>query len=558
MTRDSATFKVPGDGWFPDSRPDKTLERLFLQIFPMASGTASSVPFPDLHIHRLTLDSSDNMDEALKSRKMSSASARRRKFQERQQQQALEVERRNQHKRRIMMYDHLAEHVDEQEGGSTDDNYDRFDRESSVDTPSERSVLTPDESLSNRAMFGKEHKVDTSSMTALKIHIPEEEEDLDMQLDESRVVVPPSPSPVLQASLATLSDFRYDRYSVSLDSPILDLMSPDLDTDETFSPIETATPIAYQLPKARPSLISITTSDTTRSKRRTPSTQSPLSQTMSHSRERPSKRQSTTSTYSGFPAAEATLFEVPDLPANAFQLIANASQESLPLSLYQPKSRAERKSSVPRLSTALSHARVSSIKSLIKTPTSATHARSLSRNSAHTSRPSTASISGFDGFTLKNNAASNSTTNLSLMQRPPTSMSMTSIGSNSNHHPITALPSLPTPPADDTMSDPLANRSMSRKKSFSALRRRSESIGQAIKGLGKITTKHDVPMPTPAVMTPKIPSKNALDLSSFPTPPLPSPRTGKSSAGSYMSPMDRSSSGPIGLGLRSMEGFWQK
>ncbi|KEF54703.1 uncharacterized protein A1O9_09145 [Exophiala aquamarina CBS 119918] len=498
------------------------------------------------------------MDEVLKSRKMSSASARRRKFQERQQLQAMEVERRQQHKRRVMMYDHMAEHVHEQDSGSNDENDEHYDRESSVDTPSERSVLTPDESLSSRAIFGKQHQVDTSSITPLKLHIPEEVEGLEMDLDDNGVKVPPSPSPVrLQASLATLSDFRYDRFSILLESPISDLMSPDLDTDETFSPIETATPIAYQLPKGRPSLISISTSDSTRSKRRTPSTQSPLSQTMSHNLERPSKRLSTTSSHGGFPAAEATLFDVPDLPANAFQLIANASQESLPLSLSQPKTRAERKSSVPRLSTAISHARVSSIKSLVKTPTSATHARSFSRNSGHASRPSTASISGFDGYALKNTASSSSITNLSQMQRPPTSMSMRSVGSNSSHHPMTALPSLPTPPADDVVSDPVA-KSMSRKKSFSALRRRSESIGQAIKGLGKITTKHDVPMPTPAMMTPKMPNKSRIDLSSFPTPPLPSPRTGKSNTNSYISPMDRNSSGPIGLGLRSIEGFWQK
>lgn len=524
----------------------------------MASGRTSSVPLPDLHIHRLTLASANTMDEVLKSRKMSSASARRRKFQERQQQQALEVERRQQHKRRVMMYDHLAEHSDEAENDSVDENEERFDRESSVDTPSERSVLTPDESLENRSTFRSLHKVETSSI-ALKVHIPDEEQDPDMGMNGDGVMGPPTPSPILQASLATLSDFRYDRYSTLLDSPLSELISPDLDTDETFSPIETATPIAYQLPKTRPSLISITTNSSTRSKRRTPSTQSPLSQTMSQTIERPTKRQSTTSTHSGFPAAEATLFEVPDLPANAFDLIANASQESLPILLNQPKTRAERKSSVPRLSTALNHARVSSIKSLIKTPTSATHSRSFSRTSTHASRPSTASISGIDGFALRNTAASSSTTNLSLMQRPLTSMSISSIGSNSNHHPMTALPSLPTPPADDSISDPLAaTKSMSRKKSFSALRRRSESIGQAIKGLGKTSTKHDVPMPTPASFTPRIPSKSVLDLSGFPTPPMPSPRTGKSITSSYISPMERSSSGAIGLGLRSMEGFWQK
>ncbi|EXJ69873.1 uncharacterized protein A1O5_06946 [Cladophialophora psammophila CBS 110553] len=503
---------------------------------------------------------------------MASASARRKKFQERQQQQALDREKLAEHKRRILIFDHMAEHLsDTAEGLDREDSADevdmdngRFDRESSVETPSERSILTPDEMAQNKACFDKRGSPEADRVAGLKIQIPDEEEVLQhMDIDEGRVVVSTSPKPHLQASLASWSDFRYDRYSAVLESPLSETLSPELDNDETFSPIETATPISYQQPKSRPSLISIV-SVSHRGKRRTASMQSPSLPNVPPTSERPSKRQSMSSVHSGFLAAEATLFEVPSLPENAFERIANASQESLPLSTKEPtRSKADRKSSMPRLSTALSHARMSSIKSFIKTPTSATTpvppTQLLSRPSSHMSRPSTANTQAVDAYSLmRHPAASTSSSNLSSVTPPLTSQNASAsmvATANSN---MTALPSLPTPPADEDGSDPLATRpAMQRKKSFSALRRRSESIGQAIKGLGKITTKHDVPIPTnPGLMTPK--KSQAFDLSKFPTPPLPSPRTGKSSAGSFTSTRTPSSGGHIGLGLRSVDGFAQR
>jgi hypothetical protein len=510
------------------------------------------------------------MDQVLKARKMGSASARRRKIQARHEQQAQDRQKFEQHKRRILMYDHRAErlsaHMDEMESALPDEadadtDAGESDQESSVDTQSERSAKTPDGMLQTKARLINPPLNEGHPVAALKIQIPDEDAALDeLVLDENRIVIPPSPKPILQASLASWSDFRYDRYSTVLDSPLSETLSPELETDETFSPIETATPIAYQQPKSRPSLISIVTISP-HGKRSTGSMQSPLSQTTSQSAERPAKRQSTNIVHSPFPAAEATLFEVPSLPVNAFELIANASQESLPLSVKEfPKSKADRKSSMPRLSTALSHARMSSIKSLIKTPTTpaasatANHRKSLSRPTSHISRPSTASIPAADMSIMKNPAALSSATNLISRTRPPTSHN----SSSANNPTITALPSLPTPPADDDVQDPLASKPpMNRKKSFSALRRRSESIGQAIKGLSKMTSKYEVPMPmTPGITASK--KAQPLDLSSFPTPPMPSPRTGQSSANSFTSSRTQSSGGFIGLGLRSVEGLSQR
>ncbi|EXJ60671.1 hypothetical protein A1O7_04824 [Cladophialophora yegresii CBS 114405] len=508
----------------------------------MSSCNGSPLTTSDLAATSDELDSQP-MDHALKARKMGSVSARQRKSQERQQQLALDRERYAEHKRRILMYDHRVDrqspYTDDLERDTADEgdgSARHSDRESSVSTLSERSALTPDDMLQNQARFGGQPSTASHTITALKIQIPDEDEVLQrMELDENRIIIPHSPKPLLQASLATLSDFRYDRYSTILDSPLSETLSPDLDTDETFSPIETATPISYQQPKSRPSLISIV-SISHRGKRRTASLQSPLSQMVPQAVERSAQRQSISSIRSAFPAAEATLFEVPNLPDNAFELIATASQESLPLPCKEvPRAKAERKPSMPRLSTALSHARMSSVKNLIKTPTttipSATHRRSISRPSSHISRPSTASIPASESSSLSVAGAGNT---------------------------ITALPSPPTPSADDEISDRLeAKSAMQRKKSFSTLRRRSESIGQAIKGLSKLTPKHDVPLPTTSGLT--TPKKvQHFDPSDFPTPPLPAPRIAKNSASSFSSSRAWSSGGFVGLGLRSVEGLAQR
>ena len=122
---------------------------------PMAPGDRSSVRIPDLHIPSANSCPSGIMDEVLKSRKMGSASARRRKFQDRQAQQAMEVQRRQEQKRRILIYDHVAEHLEGRDDSSSDDDEAQYDRESSVETPSERSVLTPDQSLISIATLPK-------------------------------------------------------------------------------------------------------------------------------------------------------------------------------------------------------------------------------------------------------------------------------------------------------------------------------------------------------------------------------------------------------------------
>ncbi|KIW18137.1 hypothetical protein PV08_02425 [Exophiala spinifera] len=498
------------------------------------------------------------MDQELEARRMTAASVRRRTFQERRQLNNLEQEHRAENKRHNKPYDSTTS--DEKYSEAFLANYmatdkDRFERESSVETPSECSVLTPGEPRQDSATFGQPSILDSSTDTPLKLEIPDHEDVMQVAMEGTQILIPPSPQPAFQASLASWSDFQYDRYSMMLSSPVTsEIQTPDLEDEETFSPIETATPVSFRQPRARPSLISIVSSPHRSKRRNTSSAHSPLSQEVFQPPKRAARRPSSSSSLTGFPAAEATLFEVPDLPANAIEMIASASQDSLLLSSFssnQARASTLRKSSVPRLPSALNHSRVSSTKSLVRTPPFATHARTFSGASSHRSRPSTASISGGVEATpapKKPASYSASASRASAMlRRPSTAMSVSSSDSHS-HGIITALPSVPISADEDSHSD--NTRSMQRKKSFQNLRRRSESIHQAIKGLGKITTRQDTPaMPSISTPYPEDPSRS-------PVPPLPSARTGKGSVRtpSFMSTFSRSSngSGIVGLGLRNI------
>lgn len=168
-----------------------------------------------------------------------------------------------------------------------------------------------------------------------------------------------------------------------------------------------------------------------------------------------------------------------------------------------------------------------------------------------------------------------------VLHRAVNSISRRSIGSQS----VTALPSFPTAadeldnpfaeacPAPFTMSREPTNREPNRKKSFQSLRKRSESIGQAIKFAAMkarpSSTQHDVPMPPPprrmpepqAVSNQKSGPRQSTDLRttsttmSTPKSPAPSLKSRKPPPSSYSafppSPMiGHDSRGTVGLGLR--------
>jgi hypothetical protein len=549
-----------------------------------------------------------DMDQALKARKLGSASARRKRMQAREEQEIHAKERYIEHKRRIMLYDHLA---DETESSSDKESEDesgtsREDREESVTTPSECSVITPKDTPSAPSDFNEKHSdaielPPFSERPQLQLLVPEPPV-------ETNKIPAAQPSPILglQASLGSRSDFLYARYSTILDLPAPVISptdsTPDLDEDDySPSPVEVATPISISLPKMRPAVISI--SGPSGKKRRT-IIQSPVKQeTRSVSPQPPptpprsAKRLSTVSTRSGFLAFEAQPMEVPELPPNASSIIATASRESVVGPLGRSESPAmQRRTSQPLLSAIKTgHSRMTSIKSLIRSPSHNTKSSiSSSRPESRSSRPptSTAEIMD-DAFRPFETVPAN------LYDPVPTTRSRLATSHRPiSHQPIrpstssgisiqpemTALPIVPPIPIN-TPSQSVGKgenpAEIRRKKSFSSLRKRSESIGQAIKfaatkGMGSSSTpkvsqppQHyydppPPPLPQPLNLGP--PRQNpSLDLSNFPTPPLPSPvasagarsiRSRKSVASYSMFPPspkvgnDRRSGVGLGLGLK--------
>ncbi len=489
-------------------------------------------------------------------------------MQAREEEETNVQQRYIEHKRRIMLYDHLAD--DDLDKESEDDS--REDREESVTTPSECSVVTPKDTPSD---------FDEKNSEAIELPTFSERPQLQLLVPEPPAevkVTKPSPILGLQASLGSRSDFLYARYSTILDpppqieSPIES--TPDLDDDDySPSPVEVATPVSISLPKTRPAVISISGPS---KKRRTIIQSPPLQETESNSLPPPppprsAKRLSTASTRSGFLASEAQPMEVPDLPANASSMIATASRDTVGPLDRSVSPGFQRRSSQPLLSAIKTgHSRMTSIKSLIRSPSHASH--SSSRPESRSSRPptSTAEIMD-DGF----KAFETVPANLYELIPPPRSRPATS------HHPIrpstssgvsipevTALPSVPPIPA---RTQTFANQpEVRRKKSFSSLRKRSESIGQAIKfaatkGMGSSTPKvpqpqYEPPPPLPQPIGP-LRQNPSVELSNFPTPPLPSPitsagrsiRSRKSVASYSMFPpspkVDRRSGVGLGLGL---------
>ncbi|KPI41026.1 uncharacterized protein AB675_7955 [Cyphellophora attinorum] len=329
------------------------------------------------------------MEQALRARSLTSASARRKKIQERESERE---QTRKEARERALAFTEIS---DEDDTGSVSDEemVTIHSREDSVETVSEYSPMTPDEAHLD------------SGKQKLQIVVPK-----DSSAGDEHVQPPArdtSPGPKLKAALTNFADFHYDRYSMIMDAPVELVQSPTSDPDELETPCEVATPVSFRLPQMRPAVISIVSNN----KRRPSSGSSSFNRSLLRSATMPPEiplkssrrlsQMSTMSTNSGFQASEATPLTVPELPRNAMYMIENASRNSIALSasgvpVTEPTRPSQsRKSSMPLLSAAFKsgHSRFSSIKGLVSptntSPTSSiSHARpeSLLR---HQTRPST-------------------------------------------------------------------------------------------------------------------------------------------------------------------------
>ena len=516
------------------------------------------------------------MEQALRERSLSSASSRRKRIQEREEQRQ---KTRKDARERVLALQELSD-CDSRSGSDDDMPGSGHSRHDSCETSSEYSLNTPDHTP--QAMYDKNSFADANKPT-LRVLVPETP--VDGKQTESNV--DSEPAPKLHASLATFSDFQYDRFSMIVDSPAELLTSPVSDTDEQESLCEVATPVSYSMPRSRPAVVSIVSSKGSNKKRRTSSaTSSLLQQATQRSATMPpelparnANRLSQTSQKSGFLASEAAPFRVPELPSNAMYMIANASRDSLAISTHSvepttARPHSTRKHSMPLLSAAFksSHSRMSSIKGLVSpsvpSPRASTHLSNIQ------TRPRTA-------VTADSMAFETVPANLNDPLPPPSHHTRhrptTSHSSSARSGSVTALPtpppqaeshtlqqrhSKPYTPREATVSPELSAR---RKKSFSALRKRSESISNAIKFVsGKSNGNRDSRLPpTPNANVPPVPavrdSHLSVDMSTYPSPPppVPSPRdqlrksVTNANYSVFPSAAHHSGRGIIGLGIRT-------
>ena len=549
------------------------------------------------------------MDQILKARKLGSATARRKRISQIEQEELRSEERYQEHRRRILYDEILEEDSDTETDNGTEPERLGHERDDSVETPSECSVVTPKDSPP-QLLFDKTRVVELpTEKNSPRIVEPEPE----AEVEQPKKIMPPSPRPKLHASLSTPADFNYNRFSAVMTSPEMEDSTPDNDEEvEEAVIVEAAKPVAISVQRVRPSVISIRSSSTTSMKRKSQATiQSSLSLVESRSTSptlppippRNARRlsqmstMSTSSNKSGFAAGEATRFEmpeIPDLPPNAITMIknANASRTSLSLdTLVDQPMHVTKKSSMPLLTSALktSHSRMSSFKNSFMPPPSHPRAPSVSLQSERwTSRPGSRasraptsavdvmddSFRPFETVPIDLNDPPRPRTSHAPLVRPTmfhrsiTSISQHSIGSQS----VTALPTFPAtseghePQEYAPSFEPLPE--MKRKKSFSTLRKRSESIGQAFKfaAIKSMASKHDIPLPPPTPR-PQPPLKSATE--PLPRPerreslvppaypsksPVASIRARKHTPSSYSpfppSPAVGSERGMVGLGLR--------
>lgn len=509
------------------------------------------------------------MEDQLKARKLASASVRKQRITERQKQKEFLAEQREERRKRLLRYSELYNTDSDTSRSNSPEN------DSSVETPSEYSVRTPG--------------VSASPDVEIKIQAT----DLELELDAKRrntmdrtgmstalerqgsksKMNPPKPV-LLGASLNRPCDFRYDRFSTIIDSVEIEPNeeqtssgSENDDDDEDYSPLEVATPIAIRMPVARPSVISVVEQRPQRFSVKNINTimittpKNPPGKPMN--KESMSEQKQNTS--SGFSTPEPKPVEALT-PSSASMVSvgpsfenrrAMSSQTSLDHGL-------KKKSSMPMF-TKFTHARMNSIKNFMKPQSISGPLPAVPQiPSAHQSRPSEiASSIPFSAPSHKNDGTRSEKHFPSSPRRsftePPAQLKsiLQDVRPQTARQPSQESTfvlqrgsmNIQPPPIPVEEQEPAA---MTRKKSFSNLRRRSGSLGQALR-FSSSRSKSPLPdAPLPPVPPIRVPTRDSIASVDFPTPP---PKTAKSSRKSGMSlyspfPPSGQKSEHIGLGLR--------
>jgi len=521
------------------------------------------------------------MEDLLRTRKLSSASARKRKMEERQAK-VRESKQRSMQKRDTNAFRFGYGYCsDEEELSDSESNHNTFspiaegelDQPTANASPSTASVRTPDDLPSPPYVEEMQAWPDIDMRVAnVEDSTGECSTKLDISMEGRNDLDVPTPTPVkpmFKSTLNSRADFSFDFYSPEfaldesldpdLDLDTLEIDIPELDPD---TPIEIATSVLYSQPRSRPYMISISV------KNPAPSITSPKSGTRPsisslqpaysppRSSKRPSvisshctsssitsrksilqypsasprsvtrpatygKRMSNTSVMSGYPACEATpVFAPPAILPLGPEILTNSSQESLLEGMEDCKTSSFPKK--PSMINSLRKSGLNNIMSYVKTP---------SRENVQ-SRPTTANRE-----TEKETRArayspfppSRDDYPPPLRPRTATAGSTRSWGENS----VTALPTRPEPPMPSVAK--AATFEVTRKKSFSALRNRSTTLGKALRAASSsvvpTTTATLYPNKSSISVSSSEPHsgsqsrKASMDLASFPIPPSPLSRS---------------------------------
>ncbi len=523
------------------------------------------------------------MDAALKERKLASASVRKQRMQERQKQKDFLYEQREERKRRQLRYSEVYN----TDSGSNTSRSNSPENDSAANTPSEYSVRTPDNSFSPHVEIKARTVEMVKNCTAKK----EEKEHMPTPtLLERRRSKPNTSKPaVLTASLNRPCDFRYERFSTVLEP--IDIHNDtgdessssggDQDEDE-YSPIEIATPVAIRMPISRPSVISVVSGGVPRGGPPRFSVKnietimvsppqpasSRLRQVESISEARPPLLRKG----SGFLASEAKPLEVTTPSTASVVSLEPCSTRSLsPARQEDGDHNLRKKSSMPMLGK-FSHSRMHSIKNFIKTQSISGPPPAMPQvPAAHQSRPSE-SVNTILSLAPSHNSQILSVSNAAKHLPPSPRRSLTEptlsqvavqeqrpqTARMPSQSSITALPCTSTAasrsPQLQTWADHSDEAGLSKKKSFSNLRRRSGSLGQALKFSSSKNKSPGPPAPEaplPPVPMIRVPSKESIQSVNFPTPPSKKPRSIRKSGMMYSPfPPATQQRQPVGLGLR--------
>lgn len=527
------------------------------------------------------------MDVVPKERKLASATVRKQRKQERPVSRDFVHEQREERRRRQVRYSEVYA----TDSGPDSMRSDTPENDSAAETPSESSVRTPDNSFSPEVEFRKPTLRINSHRSARK-EGEQNRTSTSTLIERRRSRMKPSKPVALGPSLNHVSDFRYDRFSTivePIDTQVEkeDESSSSGEDEEDYSPIEVARPIAIRMPIHRPSVVSVTGNgvsgggaprfsvkniNTIMVNPPRPATSS-LRQIESSAEANPFASHNASS----FVATEAKPHKVAAPYSESVISIEQSFERSSvrspsPASVRQeaPRDSMKKKSSMD-LFGKFRHTRMHSIKNFIKTQSLSGPPPAMPEiPTAHQTRPLERPDSSLSMVSSRESQIFG-TTNTDRRRPGSPWRSVTEPGlprgvlphqarPGTAHvrgqHSISILPYTSTVPSPvsrpQTPMEQAGGRSLNKKLSFANLRRRSGSLGQALRFSSSRGESPIPEAPLPPLPVISAPTRESMQSSRYATPPPQTPRSVRRGGMGTYSPFPPATprGEPVGLGLR--------